>query len=103
MTDPTLEQLLEEAQKYGRILLHQTSDGDFSFTIKFNTIDHVELEASSGFKHKTPRSAVLAAIEKAVLIVESMKKNTAVDTERTQQMLGLKQKVLKILGKAGAA
>jgi hypothetical protein len=27
----------------------------------------------------------------------------AVDTEQTQELLGLKQKVLKILGKAGAA
>lgn len=98
MNEPTLEQLLEEAQKYGRIHLHQTRDGDFYFTISFNTIDNVELEASSGFDHKTPRLAVLAAIEKAVVIVESMKKNTAVDTEQTQQLLGLKQKVLKALG-----
>ena len=85
MTEPTLEQLLDEAQKYGRIRLHQSQDGSFSFTITFNTIDHVELEAKSGFYHKTPRSAVLAGIEKAVVIVESMKKNTAVDTEQTQQ------------------
>lgn len=98
MTDPTLEQLLEEAQKYGRIHLHQSRGGEFSFTITFNTIDHVELEAKSGFNHKTPRLAVLTAIEKAVVIVESMKKNTAVDTEQTQQLLGLKQKVLKALG-----
>ena len=103
MTELTLEQLLDEAQKYGRIFLHQNRDGAFSFTISFNTIDHVELEAKSGFSHKTPRSAVLAAIEKAVVIVESMKKHTAVDTEQTQQLLGLKQKVLKLLGKAGAA
>lgn len=98
MTEPTLEQLLEEAQKYGRIRLHQCTDGDFSFTITFNTINHIELEAKSGFGHKTPRAAALAAIEKAVIIVESMKKNTAVDTEQTQKMLGLKQKVLKALG-----
>jgi hypothetical protein len=98
MNEPTLEQLLEEAQKYGRIHLHQTRSGDFSVTITFNTIDHVELEAKSGFDHKTPRLAVLAAIEKAVVIVESMKQATAVDTEQTQQLLGLKQKVLKALG-----
>lgn len=98
MTEPTLEQLLDEAQKYGRIHLHQTRDGDYSVSITFNTIDHVELEAKSGFNHKTPRLAVIAAIEKAVVIVESMKKSTAVDTEQTQQLLGLKQKVLKALG-----
>lgn len=101
MTEPTLEQLLDEAQKYGRIHLHQTRDGDFSARITFNTIDHVELEASSGFNHKTPRLAVLAAIEKAVVIVESMRQATAVDTQQTQQMLGLKQKISKLLGKAG--
>lgn len=97
MTEPTLEQLLDEAQKYGRIHLHQNRDGEFSFTITFNTIDHVELEAKSGFNHKTPRSAVLAAIEKAVVIVETMKQATTVDTGPTQDLLNIRQRVLKCL------
>ena len=97
MTEPTLEQLLDEAQKYGRIHLHQTRSGDFSVTITFNTIDHVELEANSGFNHKTPRLAVLAAIEKAVVIVESMKQATAVDTGPTQDLLSIRERVRKCL------
>lgn len=97
MTETTLEQLLDEAQKYGRIRLHQSRDGDYSFSITFNTIDHVELEAKSGFNHKTPRLAILAAIEKAVVIVESMRQATAVDTGPTQDLLSIRERVKKCL------
>jgi hypothetical protein len=104
MNGVSLEQLFNEAQKYGRVRVSQSSTGvGWSAYITFNTINHIELEAKSGFNHKSPGLALSAAIENAVLIVESMKQSAAVDTEQTQQMLGLKQKVLKLLGKAGAA
>ncbi|WP_445425209.1 hypothetical protein [Alishewanella sp. HL-SH06] len=99
MDNLSLEQLFDEAMKYGRVSLHQCKDDKrFSLTIRFNTIDHVELEACSGFQHTSIKSALLAAIEKAVVIVESMKRNTAVDTEQTQELLGLKSKILKLMG-----
>ena len=104
MSGVSLEQLFNEAQKYGRVRVSQSSaDGSWSAYITFNTINHIELEAKSGFRHKTPGIALSAAIENAVLIVESMKQKTTVDTEQTQQLLGLKQKVLKLLGREGAA
>lgn len=100
MDNISLEQLFDEAMKYGRISIHQCKeDKRFSATIRFNTIDHVELEACSGFNHKTIRSALLAAIEKAVVIVESMRRSASVDTEHTQEMLGIKNKILKLIGK----
>jgi hypothetical protein len=94
-----LQELLDEAQKYGNIYLHQSKeDRTFSFDIKFTTIKHVELEASSGFRHKTIESAVCAALEKAVIIVESMRASQCVDTENTQKILGIKGKVMRLIG-----
>lgn len=64
----TLEQLMAEATKLGRIHLYQSKKGAFSFTIEFETIPGCNLEAESGFGHETISSAVIASIEKAMQI-----------------------------------
>lgn len=92
MRDISLERLFEEAQKYGRIFLNQSDDGTFSCTISFNTIKHVELEAKSGYKHATIKSAVVASIKNAVVIVESMKNSKEVNTQETAELIGIANK-----------
>lgn len=89
MQNIPLERLFEEAQKYGRIFLHQSDDGTFSCTISFNTIKHIKLDAKSGYKHATIKSAVVAAIKNAVVIVESMKNSKEVDTLGTVELIGV--------------
>jgi len=63
-----LESLFEEAITYGRIHLFQAGDSTFSFTIEFETVPGVKLEAKSGFNHKTIKSAVIKAIDQAKTI-----------------------------------
>jgi hypothetical protein len=94
----SLEQLFEEAQKFGRVTAMQSeSDRKWSVWIEFNTIEHVKLEAKS---ERLPAlaDAIAGAIEKAILIVETMKKSTAQDTSEIQSKLGIQHKILKALG-----
>lgn len=67
-----LEYLFEEAGSYGKIYLHEHNSG-FSFRISFNTSAKIELEANSGYGHKTIKSAIKAAIEEAKTIKRQFK------------------------------
>lgn len=97
MTGLTLEQLFEEAKKFGRVIVIQTDDG-WNADIKFRTVDGVTLKAESGCRHDTPAEALTNAIEQAILIVETMKKSTLQDTAEIQDKLGIKHKILTALG-----
>ncbi len=68
----SLEDLLDIATQYGRVLLHQMRDGCWHCCIEFNTIEGVKLEAKSGFYTKAPRESVREAVLKAQGIVDSM-------------------------------
>ena len=71
--DKSLEELFEIAQKYGNIRLFQCdSDRTFSAVIEFMTIKNTKLEAKSGFRHKDIRTALIAVIEAAQQIVDSV-------------------------------
>jgi hypothetical protein len=94
----SLEQLFEEAQKFGRVTAMQgTTDRKWTAWIEFNTIEHVKLEAKSE-RFDVLACAVSDAIEKAILIVESMVRSAPRDTSELQQRLGIQQKILKSLG-----
>lgn len=68
-----LEQLFDVAQQYGNVDLFQDeSDRAFSCTITFMTIKHTKLQAESGWKHRTPSAALIAAIQKAEKIAASL-------------------------------
>lgn len=70
----SLEDLFEIAQQYGNINVYQCDrDRTFCTSITFMTIDHAELKATSGFRHKTIRAALIKAIEKAEEIIGSLK------------------------------
>jgi hypothetical protein len=47
-------------------------DGFYFCSIKFDTIEHVQLKADSGFKCQTPENAVKDAIKTAKEIVDSI-------------------------------
>lgn len=64
-----LSELWIEASKYGRVHMFTAGDLTVSCTIKFNTINHAELEAKSGYSHVTPEIAVENAIKVAKQIV----------------------------------
>ena len=69
-----LSELFMIAREYGLVYIHTSAYGTYSCIITFNTIKHTELKAKSGFDHKTPEDAVLAAINTANEIMESLKK-----------------------------
>ena len=94
----TVDELLEEAQKFGRVRVSQMRDGRWHSAIEFNTVDHVKLEAKSNYNHETAKDALIMAIEKAVLIVESLRSSTPKSTEDTQLKLGISQKIGRMLG-----
>jgi len=71
-TREELSELFRLARRYGLVYIYTSKDGTYSCTIKFNTIDHTELDAKSGFNHNTPEAAVEAAIKTAQKIVESI-------------------------------
>jgi len=94
----SLEELFNEAQKFGRVFVYQADNGGWSAWIEFNTVDHVKLKAESSYGHKTVQSALTSATERAVLIVESMRANTPKSTQDTQEKLGISAKISKLLG-----
>lgn len=59
-----LDQLFEEAMRFGEISLFQRDTG-FSFWIEFHTTTGCMLKAHSGHGHGTISSAIIAAINKA--------------------------------------
>lgn len=69
----TLEELLEEAQTFGRICVYQSDKRLFHVGIKFDTITHTTLEAVSGFNHPTIIAAAILAIQKAREIRDAFK------------------------------
>ena len=68
-----LKSLFEEARNYSIVNIHEFEDRTISATIKFITIKHIDLKASSGYNHKTIEDALLEAIEKAKLIQSQFK------------------------------
>lgn len=73
--NPTLEDLFKTAELYGNVRIFSDKKTEppacYQCTISFNTVKHVELEACSPFR-QTLEGALKQAIEKAVLIVESV-------------------------------
>lgn len=59
-----LDQLFEEAMRYGKISLFQTSCG-FSFNIEFQASLGCKLAAHSGYGHGRIEAAIIAAIDSA--------------------------------------
>ena len=94
----SLDELFDEAQKFGIIHVYQHDDKTWSAKIEFSTIDHVKLEAKSGFNHKTVKIALSLALENAIIIVESMRSNAPESTKSTQEKLGITQKIAGMLG-----
>ena len=81
-----MKQLFTECRKYGLVRLCTDNEGYYYSIITFNTIDHVELQAKSGFDHEVPEDALLAALKKAIEIVESIQSND-IDTSQTRKLL----------------
>lgn len=59
-----LDQLFEEAMRYGEISLFQSSRG-FSFNIEFQAVAGCKFAAHSGFGHGRIEAAIIAAIDAA--------------------------------------
>ncbi len=85
-----LEELFKEAEKYGRVSIHgeagEAPPKCYSCAITFNTIDHVELKARSGFS-LTVENALIGAIRKAVIIVETVSRGVSEDEIRKKKKL----------------
>jgi len=94
----SLEELFNEAQKFGRPTVYQNDNGGWTAWIEFNTVNHVKLKAESNYGNKTVHGALSSAIESAVLIVESMRTNVPKSTHETQEKLGISSKISKLLG-----
>lgn len=60
----TMSELFAEARTLGKVNIFSMDEG-YSVDIKFETIKHIELKASSGFKHATVEGALQVAIDKA--------------------------------------
>lgn len=75
MRERTIEELLEIAQQYGNIWLHQDDrKRHFSCDINFMTDKHISLSAKSGLDHTTAKQAIIEAIKNAEKIVGSMER-----------------------------
>jgi len=86
-----LKKLFEVTEKYGRVYVFSSDrvspPACYSCSIEFNTVDHVKLEAKSS--HGLPLECALKqAIEKAVLVVESVQGSiSSQDIEETKILL----------------
>jgi len=69
-----LGQLFREARLYGLVSLFSSDTGNYSCTITFNSIEHTELKAKSGFNNVTPEQALCNAILSAKKIVGEVDK-----------------------------
>lgn len=86
-----LIKLFETAEKYGNVHIYSSKDMSppkcYCCTIKFNTINHVELEAKSQWD-QTIEESLRQAIKKAVLVVESVQGSiSSQDIEETKLLL----------------
>lgn len=81
-----LGELFYKAREYGRVNIFTSDNGTYSCNIDFNTIDHVKLEAKSGYRHLTIEDAVSSAIHKAEEIIQSLNK----EVPRMQKLLDSK-------------
>ena len=61
----TLDDMFAEARSLGLVRIHTHDDGDYSATIKFTTINHTSLAATSGYKNASPHEVLHKAIMKA--------------------------------------
>jgi len=69
----SLDELYSKACEYGRCRLSQLKDGKFYASIEFVTISNIDLEAKSDFDHRSPKDALIMAIEKAEEIRKEFK------------------------------
>lgn len=76
MSPQTLNDLWTEARRYGRVRLGTQDSGQYYCVIEFNCIDHVHLEARSGFDCLTPEEALRLAICSARKIIGSLEEWT---------------------------
>lgn len=81
--DVTLDALIDIGSAFGRVRLHQHKNKTWSAHIEFNTIAGVELEAKSGFEHKTARKAMVAALRNADLISKQFKSTSLPEIDLT--------------------
>lgn len=85
---PSLEELIDEAAKYGKVHLYHSRDSRrFHFSIEFYTSEGIKLEAGSSYDHLKPITAVIEALQKAIQILESFKNNY--DTAATARMINV--------------
>lgn len=87
----TLEELFQTAELYGKVRIYSCNDKlaphCYHCSISFNTVRHVELEAKSAFGLEL-KEALKQAIEKAVLVVETVSGSASKqDIEKTKQLL----------------
>ena len=71
MNNNSLDGLWAIARCYGRVSLHTTDNGKYQCVIKFNTIEHVELEAKHPGYCDTPKESLIESIKIAERIVET--------------------------------
>lgn len=69
----TLDELWAEASQYGQVNIYTHDSGHVTCTIEFATIAHCTLEAKSGYTHRRPHDALMAAIENAKKIQQQFK------------------------------
>lgn len=74
MNETNLSELWLIARRYGRVAIDTARDGSYHAQIQFNTIEHAELIARSGFRFETPEAALMSAISVACAIVNDVKK-----------------------------
>jgi hypothetical protein len=67
-----LSELFREARQYGLVRIVTTSNGLYYCVIEFITINHVTLQAESGWDHHTPEDAMEKAISVAKEIINSI-------------------------------
>lgn len=70
----TLEELFDEARTLGRVNLFSCEDGTFTVGLTFNSIEHTRLEAHSGYKHSTIKSALISCINNAYKVKDHLTK-----------------------------
>lgn len=93
MNKPALEELFETAEMYGCVSIYSSKNKAppkcYSCTIRFSTINHVELKAESEFNLEL-HEALSKAIERAVLIVESVSNSVPPESvSETKKLIGM--------------
>lgn len=80
MQNMKFEELWDLARQYGKVRVTTCDDGKYYACIEFNTILHTEMKVASTFNKPDIRTALIAAVNKAEEVVESISKT--MPTER---------------------